>query len=443
MVLIQFVFVLALVALNAFFVAAEFSLVTARATRVEQLVRSGEPRARIVKALLADLDRVLNGVQLGITIASLSLGWLGELTLARMIEPVLASLDIQPVRVVAHGIAITVAFLIITFLHVVLGEMVPKSMSLQRSEKLALAVARPMSWFMTLFRPLIDLLDTSSRFLLRAMGYTAPARTALVHSADELRLLLTQMSERGVLESREGEMFEGVLELKRVHVHEVMTPRRDIVALPVNAPLDQVLWTIRHYRYDRYPVFEGTPEAALGILHTQDLFHALDEIVRSPGPERARAEFDLRRVLREALYVPETRTLAALLEDFRRKRAQIALVVDEHGSVQGLVTLADILEEITGRLRDEHAPALPPPMVTATGVVVEGKTNLHDLEHEHQIELPHGPGFETVGGFVLSRLGFIPSGGESFLYDSLRFTVLAMEGRRVARVKIERLQAEK
>lgn len=441
MVLIQLVVVLALVALNGFFVAAEFSLVTARPTRVEQLRRAGDPRASVVRLLLADLDRVLNGVQLGITIASLSLGWLGELTLARLIEPVVAGLNVRPVQLIAHGIAITVAFLIITFLHVVLGEMVPKSMSLQRSEKLALAVARPMNWYMTLFRPLIDLLDTSSRFLLRAMGYRAPARTALVHSADELRLLLTQMSERGVLESREGEMFEGVLELKRVHVHEVMTPRRDMVGLPVTAGLDQVLWTVRHYRYDRYPVYEGTPESAIGIVHTQDLFRALDELLRSADPEKARRGFDLRRVTREALFVPETRTLSELLEDFRRKRVQIALVVDEHGSVQGLVTLADILEEITGRLRDEHAPAAPPPIVTEAGLVVEGKTNLHDLEHEHQIELPHGPGFETVGGFILARLGFIPAGGESFLHDGLRFTVLEVDGRRVARVKIERLAA--
>lgn len=441
MVFVQVVVVLALVALNAFFVATEFALVTVRPTRVEQLRRAGEPRAAVVKHLLANLDRVLNGVQLGITIASLSLGWLGEMTLARLMEPMVASLNVKSVQLVAHGIAITVAFLTITFLHVVLGEMVPKSMSLQRSEKLALAVARPMSWFMALFRPVIDLLDSSSRVILRAMGYRALRSSALVHSADELRLLLTQMHERDLLSAREDEMFEGVLELKHVRVHEVMTPRRDMVGLPVNATLEQVLATVGKYRFDRYPVYEGTPEAALGILHTQDLFRALDEILKSRDPEKTRREFDLRRVLREATFVPEGRTLADLLEDFRRKRAQVALVVDEYGSVQGMVSLADVVEEVTGRVSDEHAPLEPSPKVTETGLVVEGKTNLHDLEHEHQIDLPGRPGFETVGGFVLARLGYIPAGGESFLHDGLRFTVLEVEGRRVAKVRIERLQA--
>ncbi|MFQ5818109.1 MAG: hemolysin family protein [Terriglobia bacterium] len=440
MFLIQFVVVLALVALNGFFVATEFSLVTIRPTRLEQLQRAGEPRAAVVKRLLADLDRVLNGVQLGITIASLSLGWLGEMTLAGLIEPLLVSLNIRSLLLV-HGIAITLALLVITFLHVVLGEMVPKSMSLQRSEKLALAVARPMRWFMTLFRPLIDLLDSSSRAILWALGYRAFRKSALVQSADELRLLLTQMHERGLLSRREDEMFEGVLELKRVRVHEVMTPRRDLVTLPVNASLDQVLATVGQYHYDRYPVYEGAPEAIIGVLHTQDLFRALDEMLHSPDPEEARRAFDLRRVVREALFVPETRTLGTLLEDFRRQRVQVALVVDEYGSVQGMVALADIIEEVTGRLSDEHAPPAPSPLVTEAGLVLEGKTNLHDLEHDHHIELPPGPGFETLAGFVLARLGFIPAGGESFLHNSLRFTVLAVEGRRVARVKIERLQA--
>ncbi|MFQ5926515.1 MAG: hemolysin family protein [Terriglobia bacterium] len=441
MVLILLVIVLALVALNGFFVAAEFSLVTVRVTRVEQLQRAGEPRAAVVRQLLADLDRVLNGVQFGITIASLSLGWLGEITLAGLIEPLLVGLDVQSVQLVAHGIALTIAFLTITFLHVVLGEMVPKSMSLQRSEKVALAVARPMKWFMAVFRPLIDLLDSSSRLLLRALGYRALGRSAFVHSADELRLLLTQMHERGLLSAREDEMFEGVLELKRVQVHEVMTPRGDLVTLPVHADLDAVLAAVGKYRYDRYPVYEATPEAVIGVLHTQDFFRALDAILHSPDPEKARRAFDLRRVVREALFVPETRTLGSLLEEFRRQRVQVALVVDEYGSVQGMVALADIVEEVTGRLSDEHTPPSPPPRVTEAGLVVEGKTNLHDLAHDHQIELAGGPGFETLGGFVVARLGFIPTGGESFLHDGLRFTVLAVEGHRVTQVKIERLEA--
>ena len=441
MTLIQLVLVLGLVALNAFFVAAEFSLVTLRPTRVEQLFRAGHPRAPVVRHLLADLDRVLSGVQLGITIASLALGWLGELTLAHMIEPLLVRVGVGPVQVVAHTIAITLAFLIITFLHVVLGELVPKSMSLQRAEKLAFAIARPMDLFMKTFHPFINLLDGCSNAILRALGYRAAISTALVHSADELRLLLTQIHQRGLLSAREDDMFEGVLELKRVQVREVMVARRDMVSLPVTATLEQVLATVQSYRYDRYPVYDGSPEAVTGVLHTQDLFRALDVILHSPDPQAAQRQFDLRRVVREALFVPETRTLAQLLEDFRRRRAQIALLVDEFGSVQGMVTLADIVEEVTGRVADEHALVERLPRLTQAGMVVDGKLNILDLAHLYQIELPRGRGFETVGGFILHRLGFIPAGGESFLHDGLRFTVLEMEGCRVGKVKIEKLAA--
>jgi len=441
MTLILLLVVLGLVALNAFFVAAEFSLVTVRPTRVEQLLRAGQPGAAVVRHLLADLDRVLSGVQLGITIASLALGWLGELTLAQMLEPLLVRLGIGRVQVVAHTIAITLAFLTITFLHVVLGELVPKSISLQRAEKLAFVIARPMHLYMKTFRPFINLLDACSNAILRALGYRAAMSTALVHSADELRLLLTQIHQRGLLTAREDDMFAGVLELKRVQVREVMVARRDMVTLPATATLPQVLATVQRYRYDRYPVYEGSPEAVIGVLHTQDLFRALDDILRRPDSQAALSQFDLRRVVREALFVPETRTLAQLLEDFRRRRAQIALVVDEFGSVQGMVTLADIVEEVTGRVADEHAPVEYPPMLTHAGMVVDGKLNILDLNHLYQINLPRGRGFETVGGFILHRLGFIPTGGESFLHNGLRFTVLEMEGRRVARVKIEQLTA--
>jgi len=439
MTLIQLLVVLGLVALNAFFVAAEFSLVTLRPTRVEQLWRAGHPRAPVVRHLLADLDRVLSGVQLGITIASLALGWLGELTLAHMIEPLLVRLGVGPVQLLAHTIAITLAFLTITFLHVVLGELVPKSMSLQRAEKLAFLTARPLDLFMKTFRPFINLLDACSNAILRTLGYRAATSTALVHSADELRLLLTQIHQRGLLSAREDDMFEGVLELKRVQVREVMVARRDMVSLPVTATLEQVLATVQNYRYDRYPVYDGSPEAVSGVLHTQDLFRALDTILHSPNPLAVQRQFDLRRVMREALFVPETRTLAQLLEDFRRRRVQIALVVDEFGSVQGMVTLADIVEEVTGRVADEHAPVERLPLLTQSGMVVDGKLSILDLAHLHQIDLPRGRGFETVGGFILHRLGFIPVGGESFLHEGLRFTVLEMEGRRVGKVKIEKL----
>lgn len=442
MVFIHIVVVLALVALNGFFVSAEFALVSVRRTRLEQLAQAGDVRARIAQRLVGDIDLIFSATQLGITVASLALGWLGEATLAQLLRPGLAAVVPVAAGPLAHAAAIVLAFSLITFLHMVLGEQVPKILSVHRSEKMALVVARPMLVFLTVFRPVINVFDLAADRLVKQMGYReGKSSLHALHSPEELELMLRVSAGEDLLGEQQRRRLRGVLELKRTRVHEVMTPRRDVASLAANATLEQVLAMVSKYRYDRYPVHEGTPEAVIGVLHTQDLFRALDEILRSPDPARARREFDLRRVLREALFVPETRTLGDLLEDFRRRRAQVALVVDEYGSVQGMVTLADVVEEVTGRVADEHAPVEPRLMVTESGLVVDGKMNLHDLEHEHQIELPRRPGFETVGGFVLSRLGFIPAGGESFLHDGLRFTVLEVEGRRVAKVKIERLEA--
>jgi putative hemolysin len=442
MVLINIVVVLLLVAANAFFVACEFSLVAVRPSRVQQLREAGKAGAAIVQNLMKDLDRILSGVQLGITMASLALGWLGELTLASLLEPLVHGLGEPWAAAVAHSVAVTVAFLTITTLHVVLGELVPKSMALQRAEKVALVIARPMAVFMVTFGPLIRLFDGASNLVLRSLGFRAVAGHGLVRSADELQVLLGQVREHGVLEARQAQMLEGALELSAVEVRQVMAPRASMVGLPATASLAEVLGVVRKHRRSRYPVYEGSSEQVVGVLHRKDLFHYLSERLQQVEPGRPEPPFDLRQFVREALFVPETKPLADLLEDFRRQRIRIAIVVDEFGSVQGLVTLADILETIVGEVRDEYEAPPQPQMITAGGMVVDARTSLLDLDHHHHIELPAGSGFETLAGFVLNHLGFIPQGGESFLYDSLRFTVLEMEGRRVARVKIERIPPE-
>ena len=439
MPLVNIVVVLLLVAANGFFVACEFSLVAVRPTRVQQLKRAGDSRARVVEFLLKDLDRILSGVQVGITMSSLALGWLGEVTLAGMLQPVFESLQVPWATAVAHGVAITVAFLFITTLHVVLGELVPKSMALQRAEKVALVIARPMAVFMIAFGPLIGLFDSASNVLLQAMGYRATAGHALVRSAEELRLLLHQVHEHGVVTPREARMLEGALELSEVEVRQVMTPRRDMVCLPASASLEQVLEVVRSRRRSRYPVYEGSPEQVIGAVHAKDLFRHLEARLRLAERGERLPPFDLRAFVRECLFVPETRSLALLLEDFRRQRVHLAMVVDEFGSVQGMVTLADTLEPIVGEVRDEYETAPVAAPLGEGGLVLDARLSLHDLEHQHQIELPAGPGFETLAGFILNRLGSIPAGGESFLHDGLRLTVVEMEGRRIARVKIERL----
>jgi CBS domain containing-hemolysin-like protein len=440
MPLIHIFVILLLVAANGFFVACEFSLVAVRPSRIHQLREGGDRRAKMVESLLSDLDRVLSGVQVGITMSSLALGWLGELTLARMFEPLLTSLGLPWGKALAHTIAITIAFLAITSLHVVLGELVPKSMALQRAETVALVIGRPMAVFMAGFRFFIDLFDNASSAILRGIGYRATTGHALVRSAEELRVLLQQVNKYGILGPRQARMLEGALELSDRQVREVMVPRHRLVMLPVTATLEQVLTTVRTQRRSRYPVFEGTPEQVMGSIHTKDLFRHVEERMRLLERGERPPGFDLRPFVRETLFVAETKPVAELLEDFRRRRIHLAVVVDEYGSVQGMVTLADLLEPIVGEVLDEYEQVPAPEMVSEGGLVLDARISLHDLEQQHQIELPPGPGFETLAGFVLNRLGGIPSGGESFLHDGLRFTVLEMAGRRVARVKIEKLQ---
>jgi len=442
MILLNITIVLLLVAANAFFVASEFSLVAVRPSRMQQLWESGNPRAVTVQHLLKDLDRILSGVQLGITLASLALGWLGELTLASMLEPVVHALGLPWATAIAHSISVTVAFLTITTLHVVLGELVPKSMALQRAEKVALVIARPMAAFMVAFGPLIRLFDGASNLLLRTLGFRATVGHAVVRSAEELQVLLNQVREHGVLDAKQAQMLEGALELSGVEVRQVMVPRASMVGLAANASLEEALEVVRKHRRSRYPVYEGSPDQVTGVLHRKDLFHYLSDRLRRSKQGLPEQPFDLRQFVREAFFVPETKPLTDLLEDFRRHRFRIAIVVDEYGSVQGLVTLADILETIVGEVRDEYEAPPPSEMITAGGMVVDARTTLLDLDHQHQIELPPGPGFETLAGFVLNHLGFIPQGGESFLFDGLRLTVLEMDGKRVARVKIERISSE-
>ena len=442
MPLINLSVILLLVAANGFFVAVEFSLVAARPTRIQQLLEGGDPRAKTVQRMLADLDRVLSGVQVGITMASLALGWLGELVVARMVGPWLLGLGLPLSAALAHTIGLTVSFLLITSLHVVLGELVPKSMALERAERVALVVARPMTVFLAVFRPFINLFDKSSILFLRLIGVQPAAGHSLVRSTEEFQVMLDQMREQGVLQPQQARMLDGALELGKLQLREVMVPRDQMVVLPANTSLEETLGLIRRHKRSRYPVYEGTMERVIGSIHAKDLFRYLEDRYRRAEKGEPAVPFDLRGFVRQALFVPESRPLAELLEEFRRKHAHLALVVDEFGSVQGMVTLYDVIEPIVGEVADEYELAPAPPSLVEGALVLEARTSLHDLEHQHQIDLPAGEGFETLAGFILNHFGYIPRGGESFLYDGLRLTIILMEGKRIARVKIEKVTQE-
>ncbi len=437
---VRLIGVLALVALNGFFAAAEFSLVAVRLSRVRQLVAKGDTRARVVERLLADLHRVVSGVQVGITLTSLAIGALGEATLATAFQQIWHGTAGTRTVFFAHAVALACAFALLSAMHVVLGELVPKTVSLARAERVALLVALPFQWFLQTFRWAIDLLDGVSRVIVKAMGVSSPQGHGAAHSTEELQIQIQQARERGLIAPGEEKFIVSAIELGQVQVREIMVPRPDMHTLPVEATLDEVMRIFATSQRSRIPVYRGTGDHILGFIHIKDMLWILLDRERRLEENLPPPPFDLRRVLREVLIVPETKPASELLQELRTRHIGMAMVVDEFGSILGLVTLEDIIEQVVGEIHDEF-DVIERPLTLADGAVIfDAALNVRDLDTQYNITLPEDPAYATVGGFVLAQLGFIPRGGESFEYDQFRFTVVEMDGRRVARVKIQRVR---
>lgn len=440
-VLLRVIAVLLLVALNAFFVAAEFALVSVRDTRIQQLIAARRIGARTVQKLHHNLDEVLNGVQFGITIASLALGWVGESALAHVLEPTFGAIPYA--RIYAHGTSVAVAFAAITYLHVILGEVVPKSIALQRAERVALAVAAPMDIFMTLAKPALIVMNKSSRVLLRMFG-THEIREGGVHSAEELKLIVSASGRTGVIPPLQEDMLVRALDLETVTVREIMVPRPDIFSLPGDMTLPEAAQRVVDEQHSRIPVYDPTsgPEHIIGVLYSKDLTRWLQrQFVRNIGSGlRNENTVRVRHIMREVLVVPETKTLPDLLIEFKKRKRHLAVVVDEFGSTAGLVTVEDVLEQLVGEIEDEFdtAPEISKP--TTAVMVLDGATNVRDLESQYRLRLPRDEGFETLAGFILKHLQKIPRQGDHFEFENRRYTVLDMQERRIGNVKVEQLK---
>lgn len=441
MIALQLFAVLVLVGLNGFFAATEFSLVAVRLSRVRQLVEQGDPRARVVELLLGDLGRVVSGVQVGITLASLMLGYLGEVTLATVLTPLVREIPRPWAVVAAHSVAFVLAFGLLTVLQVVLGELVPKSLSLARAERVALIVARPFRWFLNTFRWSIDLLDNFADKFVGWLGVVSAQSHTLVRSAEELQVMVQQARDRGLFPAHEAKFIQNAMELGQIQVREVMTPRPDMHALPVDSGLEETMRMFAATQRSRLPVYEGTLDHILGFVHIKDMIWILLERARRDEESGGPVEFSLRTFLRDALIVPETKPASELLVEFRSRRTELAMVVDEFGSILGLVTLEDILEQMVGEIHDEFDVVERPVFLPDGAMVVDGAINVRDLDSQYGVALPEDSSYETIGGFVLSQLGFIPRGGETFDTNGYRFTVMEMERRRVSRVKIKPIPA--
>jgi CBS domain containing-hemolysin-like protein len=446
-VLLRVFVILLLVAANAFFAAAEFALVSVRETRIQQLIEAHRAGARTVLKLHQQLGRVVNGVQLGITATSLTLGWLGEPFLARLFEDWIGS--VPHAAIYAHAVAVTVAFVMITSLLVIMGELVPKSLALQRAERVALAVAAPMDVFLTVTAPLTIGMSRAAGFVLRAFG-THEIRHGSVHSPDELKLIVSAARSSGQLSSNQEEMLLNAIELDNIAARQVMVPRTRIFSLPSDLNLDEALSRVVEEQHSRVPVYDPQrgPEHIVGVLYAKDLMRwtrlRLGPVAAHPAAAAMRiAQMKIGQVMHDVLVVPETKSLLDLLVEFQQRKRHLAVVVDEFGSTAGVISVEDVLEQLVGELEDEFDVASTPPGVTDVNapLVLDGAINIRDLEAQYELKLPQDEGFETLAGFLLSRLQKMPAGGEAFDYEGRRFVVEKMEGHRIATVRIEPVPA--
>jgi len=414
---LELVAVAALILLNAFFVAAEYGLVTARRTRIAELQQQGNRRARTVLDITANPPRFIAAMQLGVTLTSLGIGALGEHALAKAFDPVLASI-----------VAIVLAYLILTFFHVVIGELVPKGIALGHSEGTALLVSAPVLAFFTLARPLIWILQRSTELVLKLFGLS-PGGELEVHSEAELKMLVSASTEHGEIEQGEQEMLYKVFAFADKEVADVMVPRPDVVALSIELPPEEALTAVIDSPYTRYPVYRGSLDEIVGVLHVRDLFSELHD--------RGIAAVRLADIVRPAHIVPETKDLAALLAEFRRTNQHMAIVVDEYGGVEGIVTLEDLLEEIVGEIEDEYdLPDETVERIDERTIRIDGTFPIDDFNEEFRTELPVED-FHTMAGFVFGLLGRAPERGDRIAHEGLGFEVVEVEGSRILRLQVE------
>ncbi len=426
---LQILLVLALVMLNGFFVAAEFALVKIRETQLDPLVARGHRRARIARHIVTNLNAYLSATQLGITMASLGLGWVGEPIFAALLSPVLAALHVES-ETLRHSISFAVGFSALTFLHICAGELAPKWTAIQKPLAISLWVAQPLRWFYIASYPFNWLLNHSAQWLLRQAGIQQVSEADRAHSEDELRLLVSSSQKRSGATALGRGIVLNALDLRQRVVREVMRPRREIVPLDTEASISECLEMAEKTRYSRFPLAEGGDlDKTPGVVHIKDLY-----AMRL----KARSGADLLPAARKLIYVPETARLEKLLQLFLERRLHFALVVDEYGGTMGMVTLENILEELVGQIQDEFDQEKPLLIrASETTWEVDGALPLHELEEliGESLKLE---GITTVNGWVTHRLGGFPKTGDILNVGSSKMRVEAMDGMRVARLKLEK-----
>ncbi len=407
-----------LILLNGFFVAAEYALVTARRTRIIELHHQGNRRARAVLRITGDPPQFIAAMQLGVTLTSLGIGALGEHALSKAFDTWMAT-----------ALAVVLAYLILTFFHVVVGELVPKGLALGHAEGTALWVSAPVRAFFTLFGPLVWVLRKATDAFLHVLGLESPGAEREPLSEAELRMLLSRSSEQGEIEHEEQQMIDKVFVFGDKEAADVMVPRPEVVAVSLSMPPEQALKAVLESPYTRYPVYRESIDDIVGVLHVRDLFTAVHD--------RAIADVHLEEIVRPAYIVPETKDLASLLQEFRKTNNHFAIVVDEYGGTAGICTLEDLLEEIVGEIEDEFDVAEEQiEQVDEDNYRIDGMFPIDEFNSRFGVDLPDED-FHTLGGFVFGQLGRAPEPGDDVTYDGMRFDVLEVEGNRIEKLAVE------
>ncbi len=417
--------VLLLVLANGFFVAAEFALVSVRRTRIAELVAKGNRPARWVKRAIDDPDSVIAATQLGITLASLGLGWIGEPVLAELIAPIVNLLPESIRSTASHGLSAGLAFAVITFLHVVIGELAPKSVALQHPERVSLLVAQPTIWTEWIFKPFIWVLNGAGNALLKLFGVDPASGHELVHSVTELKMLVRASAEGGLVEYREEEMLSAIFELRDTLVRQVMVPRTEMVAVPAKLRADELIAIFANNPYTKAPVYKDDLDQILGIVYLKD-------VLKETQTEASKTA---KEIMRDAIFVPEAARVSTLLDQFRTSRQHIAIVLDEYGGTAGVVTLEDLIEEIVGVVGepfDTEAEIQPLPDGSS---LVDGLTIIEEINEHFSLNLVD-PHYDTIAGFILGRLGRLAKVGDTVEAEGVRLGVAAMDGLRIERVSV-------
>lgn len=417
--------------LNGFFAAAEIAVVTVRRTRIKQLIEEKNKNAAILKKLREEPDKFLATIQIGVTLAVALASAISGALAFEVLKPFLESLKIPVISESSNALSIGIAAVIITYFSIVLGELIPKSLALSKPDTVGLIVAPLIDKFSRLTNIFVKILTLSTNLVLKPFGKKAFSERGYI-SEEEIKLLIEEGKERGIFEADEKELIHSVFEFTDIFVKEVMIPPPQMITIGINMSVDEIKQIIAEEQYSRYPVIGKDLNDIRGILYARDFFNSL----------LMTGNVNIRRIIKSPIFTPETLKIGTLLREMQRKRVHMAIVIDEYGSVSGLVTLEDLIEEIVGEIRDEYDTESPVISVGNGTMIIDASISVRDLNEDYNVEIPESPEYETLGGFIVTHLQRIPDPGDEIIIENKRLRIIGMVGKRISKVKLESLPEE-